>query len=345
MIRICSTLANAGYQVHIVGRKLNNSIALVPRPYTQKRLWCLFEKGPLFYFTYNLQLFFYLLVKPMDALCAVDLDTILPVLFVSKLKGKKRIYDAHELFCEMKEIVTRPRIYTIWKAIEKFAVPQFRLGYTVNEPIANEFKKMYNINYTVIRNIARLNTLHLQKENYILYQGAVNEGRSFETLIPAMQHVYGVLIICGDGNYMQQTKALVEKYQLQSKVIFKGMCAPDLLAAITAKAYIGITLFERSGLSNYYSLANRFFDYIQHAVPQLCVNYPVYAAINDEIEIAVLINDLSATSIANALNNMIADKANWQRLHDNCIKAAAIYNWENEEKKLVHFYKQIPWAN
>ena len=344
MIRICSTLANAGYQVHIVGRKLNNSIALVPRPYAQKRLWCLFEKGPLFYITYNLQLFFYLLLKPMDALCAVDLDTILPVLVVSKLKGKERIYDAHELFCEMKEIVTRPRIYTIWKAIEKYAVPQFRLGYTVNEPIANEFKKMYNINYTVIRNIARLNTLHLQKENYILYQGAVNEGRSFETLIPAMQHVHGVLIICGDGNYMQQAKALAEKYQLQNKVIFKGMCAPDLLATITAKAYIGITLFEHNGLSNYYSLANRFFDYIQHAVPQLCVNYPVYAAINDEIEVAVLINDLSAPSIANALNNMIADKANWQRLHDNCIKAAAIYNWENEEKKLVHFYKQISWV-
>ena len=46
----------------------------------------------------------------MDAVCAIDLDTILPCYFISILRRKKRMYDAHELFTEMKEIITRPSV-------------------------------------------------------------------------------------------------------------------------------------------------------------------------------------------------------------------------------------------
>lgn len=188
MIRISTSLANAGYKVTLVGRTMKNSVPLHVTNYHQQRLNCWFEKGKLFYAEYNLRLFFFLLFKKMDCICAIDLDTILPCLFISKIKKTKRVYDAHELFCEMKEIVTRPGIYTMWKAIEKFTVPTFKYGYTVNQPIANEFEKMYGAKYEVIRNIALLRELAMPiaKEKFILYQGAVNEGRSFETLIPAM---------------------------------------------------------------------------------------------------------------------------------------------------------------
>lgn len=343
MIRICTSLANAGFEVELVGRKKQDSITLLAQPFQQKRLSCFFEKGKLFYAEYNLRLFFYLLFKKMDAICAIDLDTILPCYYVSRLRNKKRIYDAHELFCEMKEIVTRPRIYKIWKWIERKTVPNFEEGYTVNKPIADEFVKMYGRKYEVIRSIALYNPTQQQdvKEKYILYQGAVNEGRSFETLIPAMQMVNATLTICGDGNFMEQTKALVEKYQVQDKVIFKGMVSPTELRAITNKAYIGLTLFENTGLSNYFSLANRFFDYIHSAVPQVCVNYPVYREINNFRDIAVLVDDVEPVTIATALNGLLENDAQWTRLHENCKLAATELNWQNEEIKLIAFYKRI----
>ena len=108
----------------------------------------------------------------------------------------------------MKEIVTRPRIYKFWKKVEAFAVPKFQNGYTVNTPIAQEFKKMYGLEYDVIRNFPRLDILPevAKNDKFILYQGAVNEGRSFETLIPAMKSVDCPLVICGDGNFMEQAK-------------------------------------------------------------------------------------------------------------------------------------------
>lgn len=141
MIRICSSLASTGYDVLLVGRKLKDSPELIRIGFHQKRLRCLSTKGKSFYIEYNLRLFFFLLFRKADLVCAVDLDTILPCYFVSRLKGIKRVYDAHELFCEMKEIVSRPFIYKIWKRIEQFAVPKFKHGYTVNQILSNEFKK------------------------------------------------------------------------------------------------------------------------------------------------------------------------------------------------------------
>lgn len=343
MIRICTSLSNAGYDVVLIGRKLQGSLPLTNQPFRQVRLKCIVEKGKLFYALYNLQLFFFLLTKKMDCICAIDLDTILPALFISRVKKVKRVYDAHELFCEMKEIVTRPVIYKVWKKIEAYSVPRFRLGYTVNAPIAAEFKKMYAVNYAVVRNIALLNTTPAiaSPEKFILYQGAVNEGRSFETLIPAFKMVNMPLWICGDGNFLEQAKALVKRHQLEDRVIFKGKLLPAALSEVTKHAYVGITLFENRGLSNYYSLANRFFDYIHAGVPQLCVDYPVYRAFNDEIAVALLVNDLSPENLAQQLNNLIHNEVVYKQLRENCTLAKEKWNWQQEEKVLISFYQRV----
>ncbi len=340
MIRICTSLSRAGYRVTLVGRKMRDSVPLREEPFRQKRLSCFFSKGKGFYIEYNLRLFFYLIFNKIDVICAIDLDTILPCYGVSVAKRIPRIYDAHELFCEMKEVVTRPAIYRFWKRIERFAVPRFKTGYTVNQPIADAFKEMYGVDYAVIRNVPVLQPLSIpeKKERYILYQGTVNEGRSFETLIPAMKQVAARLIICGDGNFMDQARQLVAVHGLEDRVIFKGRILPHELSNYTVNAWIGVTLFENKGLSNYYSLANRFFDYMQAGIPQLGVDYPVYREINNQHAIAVLISDLRADSIADQLNRLLNDEQLYQALQQNCLTARRIFNWQQEEEKLVAFY-------
>ena len=343
MIRICTSLAQAGYTITLVGRKMKSSIPLDEQVFIQKRINCYFEKGKLFYAEYNIRLFFFLLFKKVDCIAAIDLDTILPCYFISRVKKIKRVYDAHELFCEMKEIASRPAIYKIWKKIERYTVPKFSNGYTVNQPIADEFKKMYGVNYDVIRNIAVLRAFSIpeKKEKFILYQGAVNEGRSFETLIPAMKEVGCRLVICGDGNFMQQAQQSAKENNLQDKVIFKGKVKPDELRTITQQAYIGVTLFDDAGLSNYYSLANRFFDYLHAGIPQLCVNYPVYKEINDKYHIATLTDDISAKNIAALLNNLLLNEVEYNTLQQNCLNARQELNWQQEEKRLIQFYKDL----
>jgi glycosyltransferase involved in cell wall biosynthesis len=347
MIRICSTLAGNGYVITLVGFKLKTSIPLVERSFRQKRLFCFFTRGKLFYVEFNIRLFFFLLFQKMECICAIDLDTILPCYAISRLKGIPRVYDAHELFCEMQEIVRRPRIYSIWKKVEKYTVPKFKNGYTVNQPIADEFRKMYGNEYSVIRNLPVLETLSIPEKNekYILYQGAVNEGRSFETLIPAMIHVDCKLVICGDGNFMQQAKLLVKENRLEDRVIFKGKIIPEQLKELTNKAWLGLTLFENTGRSNYLSLSNRFSDYIHAAIPQICVDYPVYRDINGQFNVAVLLPDLDPSSISSAINRLLSDTSLYERLKKNCLIARETLNWQREEWRLVDFYKNISGMN
>ncbi len=343
MIRICNSLSVAGYDVQLVGRTKSTSLPLKQQNFKQKRLFCFFQQGKFFYIEYNIRLFFYLLFASTDVYCAIDLDTILPNYWVSKIRGKKRVYDAHELFCEMDEITSRPSIYKIWKAIERYCVPNFQHGYTIGECYAEEFEKMYNVKYEIVRNATVLQPLKLQeyRDRYILYQGAVNEGRCFETLIPAMKDVDGKLIICGEGNFYPQAIRLVKDHQLENKILFNGYIEPALLKEYTRNAYIGITLFTNQGKSNYLSMANRFFDYMHYGVPQVCVNYPEYQKVNATFEIAVLVEQLDSTSIATSINSLMENETLHTRLQQNCVAAREQYCWQVEEKKLISFYKKL----
>jgi glycosyltransferase involved in cell wall biosynthesis len=343
MIRICESLRSAGYRVVLVGRTDRLSPPLLPRHFEQKRLSCHFKKGFLFYAEYNLKLFFYLIPRSMNLICAIDLDTIVPCFFISWLKRIPRVYDAHELFCEMKEVVSRPRIYRFWKMIERIFVPRFPHGYTVSQPIADIFKQEYGVSYGLVRNLPRSKTLpaDYQPGNFILYQGAVNEGRCFETLIPAMKQVDFPLHIYGDGNFLEQTRAMIRQYQLEDKVLLKGKHTPEELFAVTCRARVGITLFEDRGLSNRYSLANRFFDYIQAGLPQICSNLPAYRTINDPAPVALLIDEPSPENIAGELNKLLRDQVLYNKLRENCLRVRNVLNWENEEQKLIACYQEI----
>jgi glycosyltransferase involved in cell wall biosynthesis len=343
MDRICSSLSANGYQVTLVGRKLKTSVPLQSKNYNQKRITCFFNKKKWFYAEYNLRLFLFLLSKKMDAICAIDLDTILPCLQVSKIKKIKRVYDAHELFTELKEVITRPNIHKTWLKIEKRSVPQFPLGYTVSESVAEEFHRRYKVNYITIRNIPPYEQLPEKQagEKFILYQGAVNEARGLEFLVPAMQFVNAKLVICGDGNFMPQLKSLIAEYKLENKIELKGMMTPGMLKEFSRSAYIGVAVPEKQGLNQLYALPNKFFDYIHAGLPQVTVNYPEYQRINKEYEVALLLDNISPQRIADGINNLLADDVLYNRLKENCIQARKQLNWEREEKKLLGFYQSL----
>ncbi|HET8573762.1 MAG TPA: glycosyltransferase [Edaphocola sp.] len=344
MIRICTALQEAGYEVTLIGREHPGSRPLEEKIFAQKRLKLSIPKGKLMYFFFWLKLFFYLLFHKAEVICAIDLDTILPVYFASALKGAKRVYDAHELFTELKEVVTRPREKRLWDRIERFSIPRFPNGYTIGDCYAEEFRQKYGVRYAVVRNATVLKPFRQIEtgEQYILYQGWVNEGRCFEELIPAMKNVDMPLVVCGEGNFFQQAKSLAIKNGVDGKISFKGYVPPAELVQYTQGAYIGITLFHGIAKSNVLSMANRFFDYMHHGVPQLCMRFPEYERVNEEFEIATLVNDPPRPDeIAEALNRLIRDEDYHQRLAQNCLKAREKYCWQNEEKVLLAFYQNL----
>jgi glycosyltransferase involved in cell wall biosynthesis len=199
------------------------------------------------------------------------------------------------------------------------------------------------VQYDVIRNVPQKITCAKKKPagKFILYQGAVNEARGLENLILAMKHIDVPLYIYGKGNIFESIAALVKKNNLECKVIIKGMLSPEFLSEITSNAYIGINLVEPIGLNQFYSLANKFFDYIQAGLPQLTMNFPEYKKINDAFEVALLADSLEVNEIVKKLNLLLNDTVLYERLEANCLRAKEIFIWEREEIKLIDFYRRL----
>lgn len=344
MIRICNSLQKSGYDVLLIGKERPDSTALHKQAFATKRLAVKQKEGKLMYAIYWIKLFFYLLFTKADAFCATDLDSIIPIYYASLIRRKPRIYDGHELFTEMKEVVTRPKVKKMWDWIEKKYLPRFQHGYTIGPAYAAYFKEKYNLDFKIVRNATVLEEYKRKETNekFILYQGAVNEGRCFEQLLPAMKLVPYKLIICGKGNYFEKAKEEIKRLHLEKQVILKGYIPPKELKSFTRKAHIGITLFDGLSLSNQLSMANRYFDYMHAGVPQICMNFKEYRDVNTKFEIAYLIpHPPQVEDIAEGLKKLMEDASYHNKLQENCKLAREEYNWQNEEKTLIKFYHDL----
>jgi glycosyltransferase involved in cell wall biosynthesis len=344
MQKICRSLTNAGYEVELVGRQLPSSLPLADEPFKQTRLQCKHNKGKLFYLEYNWKLYKYLKKVECDCISSVDLDTLTACYFAAKKGNKKLAFDGHEYFTEVPEVIHRPQVQRVWRWVEYLFMPKADILYTVSQGIAEIFYLQYKRKFEVIMNAPLLTNNDAPAEHtekFILYQGALNVGRGLEHLIEAMQDVSCKLKLAGEGDLSGQLRQQVKDLKLEDKVEFLGYVKPADLKKLTSRAYIGVNLLESKGLSYFYSLSNKFFDYIHARVPQLCIGFPEYNSINNDFKVAVMINSLEKNEIKSGLERMLNDKDFYEQLKANCEVARLKLNWQEEEKKLVVLYERV----
>lgn len=342
MQRIALSLQQAGYQVSLIGRTKSNSKPLPYTAYRSIRLVTLFERGILFYVIFNIRLFLALVVRRSQAICAVDLDTLPAAWLAARLKGNMLFYDAHELFTEVPELIDRPRIRSIWENIESFFLPKVDVAYTVNTSLANWYKNKYGIDFEVVRNMPYSCTPVKQNEvEFILYQGALNAGRGLECLLEVVKILNMPCILAGDGDLTEDLKAKTSALNIAHLVTFVGMLSPEDLQKYTAKAWIGINLLEARSPNYYYSLANKFFDYVQAGKPQLSMAFPEYKLLQNEYEVSILVEALDPEAIASTLLQLKANPVQYNLLVSNCQQAALHWIWELEENKLLRLYAKL----
>jgi glycosyltransferase involved in cell wall biosynthesis len=352
--KICLFLVEEGYDVLLVGRLRKNSLPLASRAYKTKRLKLLFDKGPLFYASYNLRLFFLLLVQRADVLVANDLDTLLANFVAKKFKpSTKVVYDSHEYFTEVPELTKRPRIQRFWLGIEKFIFPKLKTIYTVNQSIAQLYEATYKKNIQVIRNISptwKPNTylskaeLGIPENKFVLIlQGAgINVDRGAEEAVEAMRQLNNcVLLIVGDGDVVEELKKNVNEYDLQHSVLFFGKRPYDEMMQFTYNADLGLTLDKATNLNYKFSLPNKVFDYIHAGTPILSTRLVEIGRIIERNNVGILIDELTVDSLVEAIQSLQTNKSLLDELKANCQKAAEVENWDEEKKILKEIYSNL----
>jgi glycosyltransferase involved in cell wall biosynthesis len=353
MHRICGSLAAAGHVVTLVGRVLPESILLENKTFGQKRLRCFFRKGFPFYAEFNIRLFFFLLFAKYDAVCSIDLDTLPAGCFATLLRGKKRVFDAHEYFTEVPEVVGRPFVKGFWEMVARLCLPFYCHAYTVGPALAKIFEEKYRLKFGVVRNMPRNANFQLASAigqlkvgvtglKRLFYMGALNEGRGIEAALEAMQHLDNVhLWLAGEGDLSEKLRRMAADLGVENKVTFLGYIQPEELRVLAAQAWLGLNLFENRGLSYYYSLANKFFGSVQAGVPLLTMNFPEYRTLNAQHEVAVLLDELTPQAIADAIKKLLKNKDLYAYLQKNCLAAREDWNWEKEEKVLLEIWEKV----
>ena len=353
--KVCTTLTNMGYDVTLIGRKQRKSLPLAAREYKTKRMFLIFEKGPLFYLIFQKRLFWHLLFHKADVLVANDLDTLLPNYLISKLKGSSLVYDSHELFCEVPELQSSPAKRKIWKRLEKWIFPKLKNVFTVNNSIASIYSKEYNVEVKVIRNMPLLAKskiievktkaelgLPAYKKIIVLQGTGINIDRGAEEAVQAMQYVTNaVLVIIGSGDVIHILKQMAIDLKLSDKVLFIGKVPFEKLIQYTRLADLGLTLDKDTNINYHFSLPNKLFDYLHAGVPVLSSDLIEIKNIILEYEIGDIIESHQPHHIAEKINDILNNETKLQVWKKNTTIAAAKLNWETEEQQLKSVYSKF----
>jgi len=351
--RTCSALAGMGYNVVLIGRQLPKSQVLAPRDYATERMRLLFDNGPAFYAEYNIRLFFRLLTARASLIVTNDLDTLPAGYLASVIRRKSLLHDCHEYFRGMPELIGRPKVTRAWKFFEDLIFPRLKNVLAVNASVADLYRKEYNVEVHVVRNVPfrKERTDYSQKRELgipperrvILYQGAVNVGRGLEEAILAMKYVQhdALLVIAGIGDISERLHEMVRKEGLSKRVLFLGQIPFQSLHEYTCMADIGLSIEKEEGINYQNCLPNKFLDYIQARVPVLVTPFAEMKQIVEKYRIGEFIPDHDPQHIAQRIDAMLGNEAALGGYRRNLEQAARDLCWENESEVITNLVRNI----
>ena len=328
VMRHAEALREAGCEVVLIGRN---------------ELRVRHQKSWKFYAEYNLRLWWRLMRTKCDVVWANDTDTLLASYVAAKMKRRKLVMDAHELFPEVPELIGRERVKKVWERIEMKLMPKCDALLTVCQSIANYYKERYGVEMTVVRNVSSgqwsvVSGKRSARTNVLLYQGAVNKGRGVDWAIDALEWLEDCrLVIAGGGDLLEEMKAYAAQKPWKERIEFTGRLTPEELVPLTRQASVGLVMLEDMGLSYHFALPNRVGDFVAAGVPMVVSDLPEMASVVRRFNIGAVIDGSGAQSLAEAVKRVLARE--WSEA--DFAEARKDMDWNKEKQKLLEIIGKI----
>ncbi len=304
---------------------------------------------------YYVQCWILLKDKCVDVCHCHDLWTLPIGYIVKRLRGCSLVYDSHELYLEQASLGFLRRL--LGKIIERALIGHADNVITVNSFIAEELLKRYKIRLPLVIANYPLTTTEKSLLSYdnirdtlsvpdivpiILYIGGYVAGRGLENLILSAKFIrQGVIVFIGFGTAEGKLKELVKEHSLTDKVKFTGPVSPDSLIQYIESASLGVVLFTKVDLNNYYCSPNKLFEYINAGLPVVCSDFPFMKSVVENYEVGKTCNPDDPECIASAINWVLEDNERYRYLKRNVLSAAGIFNWGKESRKLIALYEEL----
>lgn len=143
------------------------------------------------------------------------------------------------------------------------------------------------------------------------------------------------------GKEKQYLNRKILEYGLRDNIEETGWIDYEKVHVHLKDCSIGLiinTLVETNTLSG---PPNKFFNYLTYGIAIVAVNLPETTRLLNITQSGITIQDRSVENIYRAIKELIDNKELLKKYCENSFKAAEMYNWKNEERKLLRFYENI----
>lgn len=280
----------------------------------------------------------------------------LPMLPVAKIVAEKcgssLVYDSHELYSEQ-EFSEREK--KRWAEIEAKYIGACDAVMTVNESIADELKRRYDLSKVeVISNAERSRDIPVKSTYFhdffgvkrdkkvLLLQGGMSSGRNLDVLVDSMRYVENdkiILIFLGDGLFVKTLQKKTQAAKLDRKIYFHPAVEQKKLSEITNAADAGIIPYQSTCMNNLYCTPNKLFEFISSGIPIIATHLPEIKKIVDLHEIGMTGDTRTPSKLASLIDDFFSDQQRFANWKANLLTVRKVICWEEEEKKLVRIFE------
>ncbi|HVN58017.1 MAG TPA: glycosyltransferase family 4 protein [Bacteroidales bacterium] len=352
VMKMAKTVESLGAEVLIVGKYRGKCCENDTVPFRTKRFRMFFRRGFLFYKFFNIRLFFFLLFRKSDIIVSNDLDTLPASWLAAVSRSATLVYDSHEYFTGVPELLDRSFVRSVWQSIERFIFPRLKNIITVSDPIAELYLRQYGIKPVVIRNCSRkpsMPAIHRSElgidENKLLLVmqgGGINIHKGAEELLEAMKQLTGTtLMIIGSGDVISDLEKMTSENMLDEKIIFLPLMPWDEMMRYTQTADAGLSLERDTNINYRFSLPNKLFDYIAAGIPVIATDLPEISKVVAGNACGIILSSVSPGEIAESVNLLKNNRDLLEVLRQNSKAAFADLNWEKESEKVKELYLNL----
>lgn len=350
------SLAEAGNDVRLIGLRYgipqarsrrDGDVAVLELPFGNRRGASVRRRALIL-----LRLWAEILRAPADAYHCHNIHPAPAVLIAARLRGARIVYDAHELYGEVRpgarlgsrvsarlSRMVEGRI--IRAADEVITTNPSRAGVLAERYGVAEPKVVANVPNAVV-DFEPLDP-GFPAGPVLLYQGGIYaEARAFERTIQALRHLPEVtLAILGFGRErdQEQIRAWARDEGVSDRVVLFGAVPFDDLVRIAAAATVGIVPLRNISLNSWFGDTNKLFEYLMAGLPVVGSDFPEVRRVLEDGSPrgGEVFDPEDATSIAAAVQRVLSEDYEGRRAEARRL-ALERYCWHHEEPALLSCY-------
>lgn len=286
--------------------------------------------------------------------CHIHDPELLTIAIKLQKKGFKVIFDSHEFTAiqlrearayipkclrSMVSFLYRKYELYVTKRISGVIIPCLRRG---EDYFSGKYKDMELINNVPI--ISRIVTPQEQiekKSNATCYVGSITKERGIVNTIKASYQAGCELYLI--GLMADELRAELETMPEYQCVRYLGKLRMEEFSRIVSQCNVGLCLLQKLGQHDEGdNLSTKIYEYMAMGIPVVVSDMRMNKQIVEEKQCGICVNPDNVDEIAEAIRSIIEDSEKADTMAQNGARLAReCFCWEEEEKKLLRFYKKV----